>query len=115
EAIRGEAYTLADTYAGEAEYVASCLADAADAAPSSSLWDSFTDWLADVEDWFQDYVLPVLEDIITVLAVVAAVVAIAAMIANPMGWAALAALAPLIGKIAFGLAVAGVVVDGLQF
>lgn len=107
EQIRSDAYGLADTYAGEAEYVAGCLSCAAGDAPDSSMWDSFTDWLGDVEDWFQDYVLPVLEDIIDILAVVVAVAAIIALIVSgPVGWLGMA------GLILGGAAVA---VDFLQF
>lgn len=107
EQIRSEAYGLAETYASEAQYVADCLSCAADDAPDSSMWDSFTDWLGDVEDWFQDYVLPVLEDIIDILAVVVAVAAIVALIVSgPVGWLGMA------GLILGGAAVA---VDFLQF
>ncbi|MCM3661713.1 hypothetical protein M3148_12055 [Georgenia satyanarayanai] len=105
--IRLEAQGLAETYAGEAEYVASCLSCAAGDAPDSSMWDSFTDWLGDVEDWFQDYVLPVLEDIIDILAVVVAVAAIIALIVSgPVGWLGMAGLV---------LGGAAVAVDFLQF
>ncbi|MBD8060733.1 hypothetical protein [Oceanitalea stevensii] len=107
EQIRLEAQGLAETYAGEAEYVASCLSCAADDAPDSSLWDKITSTLGDIEDWFQDYVLPVLEDIIDILAVVVAVAAIVALIVSgPVGWLGMA------GLILGGAAVA---VDFLQF
>ncbi|WP_324652978.1 putative T7SS-secreted protein [Georgenia sp. H159] len=107
EQVRSEAYSLAQTYASEADYVAACISCAADDAPDSSMWDGFTDWLGDVEDWFQDYVLPVLEDIIDILAVVVAVAAILALIfSGPVGWLGMA------GLILGGAAVA---VDFLQF
>lgn len=115
ESIRSEAYALADSYAAEAEYVASCMADAADAAPDQSRWDSFFGWAGDVVDGFIDYVLPALEDILTIVAIGLAVVAVVALIATPMGWAGLAAAAATIGKAAFWVSAAGVAVDGLQF
>ncbi|QDB78761.1 hypothetical protein FE251_04745 [Georgenia wutianyii] len=93
DSIRSEAWALADSYACEAEYVASCLADAGDAAPDSSWWDDFKEWAGDLEDWLQDYVLPVLEDLIDVLVVAVAVVAIIAMVlSGPVGWLGMAGL-----------------------
>ena len=107
EQIRSDAHSLAETYAGEAEYVASCLSCAADEAPDSSMWDKIMSTLGDVEDWFQDYVLPVLEDIIDILAVAVAVAGIIALIVSgPVGWLGMA------GLILGGAAVA---VDFLQF
>ncbi len=114
EGVRGQAQALLESYHSEAEYVASCLADAAAKAPDKSLWERFTGWLGDIEDWIQDYVLPVLEDLIDILAVVVAVAAVIALVATPLGWASLAALAPVLGKIALTLSIAGVAVDAAQ-
>ena len=107
DSIRTEAHGLADSYVMEAGDVASCLGDAADAAPSSNWWDNFVGWLGDIEDWIQDYILPVLEDLVDILVVVVAVAAVVSfLLSNPVGWLTTAGLI---------LAGAGIAIDAMQW
>lgn len=107
ETIRSEAHGLAALYGMEAGDVAACLGDAADAAPSSNWWENFVGWLGDIEDWVQDYILPVLEDLVDILVVVVAVAAVVAfLLSNPAGWLTTAALI---------LAGAGIAIDAAQW
>lgn len=110
--IRDEAQILAANYEQEAEYVAACLSDAADAAPDQSVWDCFVDDVRSSANWVQDYILPVLEDLIDILAVIAVVATVIALAMNPAGWMA---ILTLLGKATFWIGVVGTTVDGLQW
>jgi hypothetical protein len=119
--VRAEAHSLAGSYAAEAEDVASRLQDAGDAAPQAGMFSGLLDGLGDLWDDFQEYVLPVLEDIVDILAVavgIAVVLLLAAAlvvaIMNPVGLAAVLGMVSTAGTVGLWLGVGAVGIDALQ-
>nr|KEP22569.1 hypothetical protein DA06_19655 [Georgenia sp. SUBG003] len=119
--VRAEAHSLAGSYAAEAEDVAARLQDAGDAAPEAGMFSGLLDGLGDLWDDFQEYVLPVLEDIVDILTVavgiavvllLAAAVVVAVM--NPVGLAAVMGMISTAGTVGLWLGVGAVGIDALQ-
>jgi hypothetical protein len=119
--VRAEAHSLAGSYAAEAEDVAARLQDAGDAAPQAAMFSGLLDGLGELWDDFQEYVLPVLEDIVDILAVavgIAVVLLLAAAVVvaimNPVGLAAVMGMISTAGTIGLWLGVGAVGIDALQ-